>query len=222
MQSFQYVRTHSRKERSSMIEVLEKNGYSTEQDYRNLTKQDILESKLPFRVDATSKTYGLMGNVTCAAAAASSNALTEYNDFILKPDILENMIENLLETSFWIIDVLPRRVSKARAKQYSDLEKVFLHSEELLKKHYNIILKLNCYYNLKMVDFDGHELGDADPEKLSEYIGHKPVYFLFEDSLISLDPDDMHMTLYNPSKTILSTVKQIATSEGMFLWKPGK
>ena len=73
-----------------------------------------------------------------------------------------------------------------------------------------------------MVDFDGQELGDADPEKLSEYIGHKPVYFLFEDSLISLDPDDMHMTLYNPSKTILSTVKQIATSEGMFLWKPGK
>lgn len=132
--------------------------------------------------------------------------------------MLVEKIEKLLETECWIIDVLPRRVSKARAKQYSDLEKVFLHSEELVKKHYNIILKLNCYYKLKMVDFSGEDLGDADPEKLLKYIGHKPVYLLLANSLLSLDPDDMHMTLYNPTNAILALMKKIASSEGMFVW----
>ena len=132
--------------------------------------------------------------------------------------MLVEKIEKLLETECWIIDVLPRRVSKARAKQYSDLEKVFLHSEELVKKHYNIILKLNCYYKLKIVAYSGEDLGDADPEKLLKYIGHKPVYLLLANSLLSLDPDDMHMTLYNPTNAILALMKKIASSEGMFVW----
>ena len=132
--------------------------------------------------------------------------------------MLVEKIEKLLETECWIIDVLPRRVSKTRAKQYSDLEKMFLHSEELVKKHYNIILKLNCYYKLKMVAYSGEDLGDADPEKLLKYIGHKPVYLLLANSLLSLDPDDMHMTLYNPTNAILALMKKIASSEGMFVW----
>ena len=136
--------------------------------------------------------------------------------------MLAKKIENLLENTCWIIDVLPRRVSKTRAKQYSDLEKVLLRSEELIKKHYNIILKLNCYYKLKLVNCDGEELGEAEPEKLSKYVGHKPMYLLCTNSLIALDPDDMHMILYNPSRMLLSTVKQIVSSEGMFLWKSEK
>ena len=132
--------------------------------------------------------------------------------------MLVEKIEKLLETECWIIDVLPRRVSKARAKQYSDLEKMFLHSEELVKKHYNIILKLNCYYKLKMVDYSGEDLGDVNPASLLKYVGHKPVYLLLGNSLISLDPDDMHMTLYNPTNTILSMMKKVVSSEGMFVW----
>ena len=131
-------------------------------------------------------------------------------------------IENMLKTTCWIIDVLPNRVDKAGASQYLDLEKKLLHSEELVKKHCNILLKLNCYYKFNMLDYEGRELGEADLKLLTEYVGHKPVYLLFEDSLISVDPDDMHMSLYNPSYTVLTKVKQIAESEGMFLWKSGR
>ena len=135
--------------------------------------------------------------------------------------MFEKEIENLLETASWIIDVLPRRVSKARANQYACLEKVLLHSDELVKKHYYIILKLNCYYELKLMDCDGKELGDLNSENLLEYVGRKPVYLHFANSLIAMDPDDMHMVLYNPSNAVLSMVKKIAASEGMFLWKSG-
>ena len=62
--------------------MLRNNGYSLEKDSRNLTEQDILEDILPFRVNMVSKEYDIMGNVTCAAAAASSKALTEYDDFL--------------------------------------------------------------------------------------------------------------------------------------------
>ena len=109
-------------------------------------------------------------------------------------------------------------MSKARAKQYSDLEKMFLHSEELVKKHYNIILKLNCYYKLKLVDFSGEDLGDVNSESLLKYVGQKPIYLLLANSLFSLDPDNMHMTLYNPTNAILTIMKKIASSEGMFVW----
>ena len=95
-------------------------------------------------------------------------------------------------------------------------------AEELIKKHYNIILKLNCYYELKTVDCDGKELGDLNPDILLKYVGRKPMYLYFTNSLITTDPDDMHMVLYNPSKAVLSIVKQIAASEGMFLWKSGR
>jgi len=69
-----------------------------------------------------------------------------------------------------------------------------------------------------MVAYSGEDLGDADPEKLLKYIGHKPVYLLLANSLLSLDPDDMHMTLFNPTNTILALMKKIASSEGMFVW----
>ena len=82
MQGFYYVRTHDRQEREFLVKMLRNNGYSIEKDSRNLTEQDILEDTLPFRVNMISKEYGIMGNVTCAAAAASSKVLTEYDDFL--------------------------------------------------------------------------------------------------------------------------------------------
>ena len=82
MQGFYYVRTNGRQEREFLVKMLRSIGFSIEKDSRNLTEQDILEDILPFRVNMVSKEYGIMGNVTCAAAAASSKVLTEYDDFL--------------------------------------------------------------------------------------------------------------------------------------------
>ena len=82
MQGFYYVRTHDRQEREFLVKMLRNNGYSIEKDSRNLTEQDILEDILPFRVNMVSKEYGIMGNITCAAAAASSKVLMECDEFL--------------------------------------------------------------------------------------------------------------------------------------------
>ena len=41
-----------------------------------------------------------------------------------------------------------------------------------------------------------------------------------EDALITADPDDICMTLYNASDDLLALVRQLAASEGLFVWQP--
>ena len=59
------------------------------------------------------------------------------------------MIDDYLEMPYWIIDILPRRVSKEDGGRYFKVEEYFLKHPEvsrLRQKFCNILLKLNCYY----------------------------------------------------------------------------
>lgn len=49
--------------------------------YKSRNKKEIIESFLPIYVDKTDKNYWMMGNVTCAAAAASSNKMIRKEAF---------------------------------------------------------------------------------------------------------------------------------------------
>ena len=44
-------------------------------------------------------------------------------------------------------------------------------------------------------------------------------YIMLEDSMILTEPDETHMSLFNPDEELLDLVKQIAASEGLFVWK---
>ena len=57
-------------------------------------------------------------------------------------------IDELLQKPYWIIDILPKLVSKDSKGQYFEIEKYYLQKDELTiikKKHLNILLK----YHLK-------------------------------------------------------------------------
>jgi hypothetical protein len=69
-------------------------------------------------------------------------------------------IDKLLNTEYWIIDILPKRVPKDRY-----------------------------------------------------------VYIMMGDSMILSEPDDTHMTLFNPDDELLELVKLIASGEGLFVWR---
>ncbi len=69
-----------KEERRRIIQFLEDMGFSLEaKESRN--KKEIIESFLPIYVDKTDKNYWMMGNVTCAAAAASSNKMIRKEAF---------------------------------------------------------------------------------------------------------------------------------------------
>ena len=71
-----YVRAGNGDERTVFIEFLDKNGF------RPLcAREDAVSSRLPVKVGVKERTYEIMGNITCAAAAASSGILMSAMEF---------------------------------------------------------------------------------------------------------------------------------------------
>ena len=75
-----YVRTKDPKSRDKLINYLEKEDFFVDEEYGD-TKQSILELVYPIKVNFGQKTYGVIHNTTCAAAAVSSGAVVSEEEF---------------------------------------------------------------------------------------------------------------------------------------------
>ena len=126
-------------------------------------------------------------------------------------------IEELLQFPYWIIDILPMQVPTGSPGQFFAIEKFFLHSQlpSIKRKHANVILKLNCYRDIEL---DGEK--NPMPPRIAEIINERNVYIILGHSMLLSEPDDTHMTLFNPDKELVELVKDIASAEGLFVWKP--
>ena len=126
-------------------------------------------------------------------------------------------IEELLNKPYWIVDILPKQVPKDSPGQYFTIEDYFLKGQlaEIKQKHINVILKLNCYLDLSL---DG-ELNPS-PDRTAAIMMEKYVYIMIGESMILSEPDDTHLTIFNPDESLLELVRPIALAEGLFMWKP--
>ena len=133
-------------------------------------------------------------------------------------------IEELLEQPCWVIDGLPERVPADSAGQYASLENVF-HTPELFAGFTDILLKLNCYYDLHV-----HYCGEwtVNPSAAVLFAWMKDVFqtqgrILIltapEEALFTLNGDDNYMTIYDPDPVLLERTGRIAGAEGLFVWK---
>ena len=128
-----------------------------------------------------------------------------------------NRVEELLNTPYWIIDILPRQVPKGSPGQYFHIEEYFLREQlrEIKQKHFNVILKLNCYMDISL-----DEEVNPPPERVKAIMDGSYVYIMAGDSMILSEPDDTHMTVFNPDEKLLDLLRAIASGEGLFVWKP--
>lgn len=129
-------------------------------------------------------------------------------------------IDELLQTPYWIIDILPEQVPSESAGQYFAVERYFLSEPQLAalkQKHINVVLKLNCYRD---VFIDEEASANPSPDAIAEAMRKRYVIIRVDDSMIVSEPDDTHMTLFNPGEQLLELVKTISASEGLFVWKP--
>ncbi len=136
----------------------------------------------------------------------------------LKGDVPEmKTIEELLGRPYWIIDILPKQVPEGSPGKYFTVEDYLLreHLKEIKNKHISLILKLNCYMDITI---DGEK--DPSPEKIRDIMSEQYVYIMVGDSMILSEPDDTHMTLFDPTEDLLSLVRQLSAAEGLFVWKP--
>ena len=143
---------------------------------------------------------------------------------MIRPDI----VESILEKPYWLIDVLPKQVPAGSAGQYFKVEEYFLSwLDELSCRFANVLIRLNCYYDLD-VSTDGEEWTlNVSPESLmllfeNSVTSHSPLFILVgsADALVYFSGDDHNTTLYNPGEELLELVRQCAQAEGLFVWGP--
>ena len=134
---------------------------------------------------------------------------------------MKKTIEEMLEMPYWIIDILPKQVPKDSPGQFFAVEEYFLKENQLAdikQKHINVILKLNCY---RAISLDGEEEVNPSPEHVANEVRTRYLYIFVDDSMILSEPDDTHLTLFNPDENLLKLIEPIAVSEGLFVWKGG-
>ena len=143
-------------------------------------------------------------------------------------------IDELLEKTYWIVDILPKQVPKDSAGQYFAIEEYYLKEPQLSvlrQKLARIILKLNCYYDIYVInDFDGEGIESAirnpSPDDLNNmFVGKYAINRICLliggiDTLIVSNKDDTYLTVYGPTAQLLNMIRLLAQAEGMYVWKP--
>lgn len=133
---------------------------------------------------------------------------------------MKKTIDELLQCPYWIIDILPSQVPENSPGQYFTVENYFLQDgrlEVIKQKHINLILKLNCYRDISLSD---ETVINPLPEHVADEMRKRYLYIMIDDSMILSEPDDTHLTVFNPDSQLLELIRQIASGEGLFVWKP--
>ena len=131
---------------------------------------------------------------------------------------MSKTIEELLNAPYWIIDILPKQVPAGSAGQYFAIEKYLRETQlsDIKKKHVNLILKLNCYRDISL---DEDKEINISPEKIADAIYKRYVNIMVDDAMIVSEPEDTYLTIYNPDEDLLTLMRELASGEGMFVWK---
>ena len=146
------------------------------------------------------------------------------------PGQYDQLMGDLLEGPYWIMDVLPEQVPADAGGQYFAVERYYLQPERLRvlrRKYAEILLRLNCYYDMA-VSFDSCESWEIDPdpesfaEKVSALTGNAFLRAVFASrgTMIDYEPCDTYMTVYDPKGAFLDILQKLTAAEGLFLWQP--
>ncbi len=137
------------------------------------------------------------------------------------------MIDDFFDKEYWVVDFLPKQVPENGGGRFFSVEQYYLEPSRyavLREQFSDIILKLYCYYDLRLFIGDDTEgLFNPEPEKLADLVkgNHDNLCILIgaSDALITLSRDDTCMTVYAPSEDLLELTRALAGAAGLFVWK---
>ena len=138
------------------------------------------------------------------------------------------MIDDFFDKEFWVVDFLPKQVPENADGRFFSVEQYYLetsHYTVMRERFSDILLKLYCYYDLRLfVNDDTEGIVHPDPELLASHIkdnqGNLCILIGASEGLITLSRDDTHMTVYAPSEDLLELIRMLADAVGLFVWKP--
>ena len=138
------------------------------------------------------------------------------------------MFDAYFEKPYWVIDLLPEQVPADAEGQYFTIEHYYLQQpkrSELQRTFLDLLLKLNCYYDFKVLpEHHNHYEINPSPELLEGWMMKQEETLLIElpsvNSLIVARPDDLYMTVYDPDEKLLGLLEKLALAHGLFVWNP--
>lgn len=142
------------------------------------------------------------------------------NSEFLETYEVKKTVEELLQCPYWIVDILPSQVPKDSPGQFFSVEEYFLQGdriEEIKQKHIDLILKLNCYRDISISD---ETVVNPLPKHIADEMKKRYLYIMVGESMILSEPDDTHLTVFNPDSQLMDLIRQLASGEGLFVWKP--
>ncbi len=133
---------------------------------------------------------------------------------------MDEKIDMLLQSPYWIIDIFPEQVPEDSPGQFFSVEKYYLEEKrlaEIKQKHINVILKLNCY---RQISIAGEKTANPAPGHIAEEMRMRYLYIMVDESMILSEPDDTHLTVFGPDEKLLDLIRTLAAGEGLYIWKP--
>ena len=137
------------------------------------------------------------------------------------------MIDDFFDKEYWVVDFLPKQVPENGGGRFFSVEQYYLEPSRyavLREQFSDIILKLYCYYDLRLFIGDDTEgLFNPDPERLANLVkgnrGNLCILVGTSEALVTLSRDDMCMTVYAPAENLLELIRALAGAVGLFVWK---
>lgn len=138
------------------------------------------------------------------------------------------MIEAFFEKEYWVVDFLPKQVPENGGGEFFSVEHYYLepsHYAVLREQFSDILLKLYCYYDLRLfIDDDTEGIFNPDSKLLASHImdNQSNLCMLLgaSEALITLGRDNTNLTVYAPSENLLELIRMLAEAVGLFVWKP--
>lgn len=140
------------------------------------------------------------------------------------------MLDDFFDREYWVVDFLPKQVPENAGEKFFRVEQYYLEPLRyavLRERFSDILLKLYCYYDLRLfVNDDTEGIVNPEPERLVNHIkdnqGDLCILIGASEALITLNRDDTHITVFSPSEDLLELIRTLAGAVGLFAWKPNE
>ena len=137
------------------------------------------------------------------------------------------MTDDFFDKEYWVVDFLPKQVPENGGGRFFSVEQYYLEPTRyaVLREQFSeILLKLYCYYDLRLfIGDDSEGIFNPEPEMFADLVkGNQDnlcILVSTSEALITLSRDDMCMTVYAPSEDLLELIRTLAGAVGLFVWK---
>ena len=166
----------------------------------------------------------LQGSYTCEYQDPQ-----EVNSRFIQMATLDITVERLLEDDYWIIDILPSQIPIEKQAEYRALTDEYFECgkvAQLHRRYADILTMINSRFKTAMLCMPEDEwtISPHNNDVKDAVIHHTErgcVDLLLpeEETLISLQAEDLYITVYHPTDEIISLLRQAVSESGFYIWQ---